>query len=106
MRHLGYLLAEAAVSPDLDAGARRPRRCGSPTSLTGRQLALLAGVGRRERMPLPMAPLPTTRARWSEWGAREDVADLQRARPARPAAGRSPGPAAPPSPGCARPTCG
>jgi hypothetical protein len=43
-----------------------------------RQLALLAGVGRRDRRPLPMAPLEDDPRAWSAWGAREDVAELQR----------------------------
>jgi hypothetical protein len=33
----------------------------------------------RDRVPLPMAPLADDPRAWSEWGAREDVADLQRA---------------------------
>ncbi len=78
VRHLGYLLAEAVVSPDLDADligtALRLTE-----SLTWRQLSLLAGVGRRERVPLPMAPLEDEPRTWSAWGAREDVAQLQRA---------------------------
>jgi hypothetical protein len=78
VRHLGYLLAEAVVSPDLDADligtALR-----LTDSLTWRQLSLLAGVGRRERVPLPMAPLEDEPRTWSAWGAREDVAQLQRA---------------------------
>src|SRR5688572_16986349 len=78
VRHLGYLLAEAGVSPDLDADLT-----GSALqlveSLTWRQLALLAGVGRRERVALPMAPLEDEPRAWSAWGAREDVAGLQRA---------------------------
>ena len=77
VRHLGYLLAEAVVSPDLDADligtALR-----LTDSLTWRQLSLLAGVGRRERVPLPMAPLEDEPRTWSAWGAREDVAQLQR----------------------------
>jgi hypothetical protein len=77
VRHLGYLLAETAVSPDLDAEligtALRLTE-----SLTWRQLALLAGVGRRDRVPLPMAPLEDEPRAWSAWAAREDVADLQR----------------------------
>jgi hypothetical protein len=78
VRHLGYLLAEVSCSPDLDAGlAERALR--SSEELSWRQLALLAGAGRRERVPLPMAPLPDDPRPWSEWGAREDVADLQRA---------------------------
>jgi hypothetical protein len=77
VRHFGYLVAEAAVSPDLDAGVvLRGLRFAAP--LTGRQLAFLAAVGRRERIPLPMAPpLPEDPRGWREWGALEDVADLQ-----------------------------
>jgi hypothetical protein len=77
VRHLGYLLAEAAVSPDLDAGVV-DRALRTTSELTGRQLVLLAAVGRRERTPLPMAPLPADPRAWHEWGALEDVADLQR----------------------------
>jgi hypothetical protein len=78
VRHLGYLLAEVVVSPDLDAelviaALRRTE------ALTWRQLALLAGVGRRDRVPLPMAPLEDQPRAWTAWGAREDVAELQRA---------------------------
>jgi hypothetical protein len=77
VRHLGYLVAEAAVSPDLDAGVVH-RGLALAASLTGRQLALLAAVGRRDRLPLPMAPpLPQDPRGWREWGALEDVADLQ-----------------------------
>jgi hypothetical protein len=39
---------------------------------------LLAGVGRRDRSPLPMTPLADEPRGWTAWGAREDVADLQR----------------------------
>jgi hypothetical protein len=78
VRHLGYLLAEAAVSPELDADlVGRALRLAE--SLSWRQLALLAGVGRRGRVPLPMAPLEDDPRAWSAWAAREDVADLQRA---------------------------
>ena len=78
VRHLGYLVAEAAVSPDLDAGVVR-RGLRLAESLTGRQLAYLAAVGRRERIPLPMTPpMPQDPRGWREWGALEDVADLQR----------------------------
>jgi hypothetical protein len=77
VRHLGYLLAEAAFSPDLDAdlvarGLRLAER------LSWRQLALLAGVGRRDRVPLPMSPLEDDPRGWAAWGAREDLAELQR----------------------------
>lgn len=77
VRHLGYLLAEAAVSPELDPGVlhRGLRLAGE---LTGRQLVVLAAVGRRDRTPLPMAPLPADPRGWTAWGALEDVTDLQR----------------------------
>jgi len=78
VRHLGYLLAEAAVSPDLD-GHLVARTLRIVETLSWRQLALLAGVGRRDRVPLPMAPLEDDPRTWTAWGAREDVADLQRA---------------------------
>ena len=78
VRHLGCLLAEAAVSPDLD-GELVGRALRIAESLSWRQLALLAGVGRRDRVPLPMAPLEDDPRAWTAWGAREDVADLQRA---------------------------
>jgi hypothetical protein len=78
VRHLGYLLAEAAVSADIDADlVARALRIAE--SLGWRQLALLAGVGRRGRVPLPMAPLEDDPRAWSAWAAREDVTDLQRA---------------------------
>ncbi len=77
VRHLGCLLAELSVSPDLDVplAARVLREA---ERLSWRQLALLAGVGRRDRVPLPMAPLDDEPRAWTTWGAREDVADLQR----------------------------
>ncbi|HEY0400520.1 MAG TPA: hypothetical protein VGD09_00775 [Blastococcus sp.] len=78
VRHLGYLLAEAAVSSDVDAELLG-RALRMAESLSSRQLALLAGVGRRDRVPLPMAPLEDEPRAWTAWGAREDVADLQRA---------------------------
>ena len=78
LRHLGYLLAEAAFSPDLDADlAGRALRIAE--SLSWRQLALLAGAGRRDRTPLPMAPLRDDPRAWADWAAREDLTDLQRA---------------------------
>jgi hypothetical protein len=78
VRHLGYLLAEVAFSPDVDAElALRALRL--TEDLGWRQLALLAGVGRRDRVPLPMSPLGDDPRAWSAWGAREDVTDLQRA---------------------------
>jgi hypothetical protein len=78
VRHLGYLLAEASVSPDID-GALVTRALRIVESLSWRQLALLAGAGRRDRVPLPMAPLEDDPRAWTAWGAREDVAELQRA---------------------------
>jgi hypothetical protein len=77
VRHLGYLFGEAAVSRDLDAGVVH-RGLRLAESLTGRQLVLLAAVGRRDRVPLPMAPLPVDPRAWTVWGALEDVTDLQR----------------------------
>jgi hypothetical protein len=77
VRHLGYLLGEVACSADLDADLVG-RALRSAETLSWRQLALLAGVGRRDRVPLPMAPLEDVPRAWSGWGAREDVTDLQR----------------------------
>jgi hypothetical protein len=77
VRHLGYLLAEAAFSPELDADLVL-RALQLAERLSWRQLALLAGVGRRDRSPLPMAPLEDEPRAWRAWGAREDLADLQR----------------------------
>ncbi|MGY1777938.1 hypothetical protein ACI8AV_18960 [Geodermatophilus sp. SYSU D00804] len=77
VRHLGYLLAEAAVSPDLDAAVVF-RGLRVATELTGRQWVLLAAVGRRERTPLPMTPVPRDPRGWTAWGALEDLTDLQR----------------------------
>ncbi|CCG03325.1 hypothetical protein [Blastococcus saxobsidens] len=78
VRHLGYLLAEVAVSPDLDAELVG-RALRLTDGLSWRQLALLAAVGRRDRISLPMAPLDDEPRAWTAWGAREDVAELQRA---------------------------
>ncbi|WNV77554.1 hypothetical protein [Geodermatophilus sp. DSM 44513] len=91
VRHLGYLLAEVACSPDLDA-AVVDRALALAAGLTWRQLVLLAGVGRRDRSPLPMTPLADDPRGWTAWGAREDLTDLQRAGlldppPARPRPG-------------------
>ena len=77
VRHLGYLLAEAAVSPDLDAGVLH-LGLRLATGLTARQWVLLAAVGRRDRVPLPMAPLPADPRSWVGWGALEDLTGLQR----------------------------
>jgi hypothetical protein len=77
VRHLGYLLAEVAYSSDVDAElVGRALRLAEP--LNWRQLAILAGVGRRERAPMPMAALQDEPPGWNGWAAREDVADLQR----------------------------
>jgi hypothetical protein len=78
VRHLGYSLAEVACSPDIDAELAL-RALALAGQLGWRQLALLAGVGRRDRVPLPMTPLEDEPRAWTAWGAREDVADLQRA---------------------------
>jgi hypothetical protein len=78
VRHLGYLLAEVAFSADLDAELV-VRALRIAEQLGWRQLALLAGVGRRDRVPLPMTPLEDDPRGWVSWGAREDLADLQRA---------------------------
>ena len=77
IRHLGYLFAEVAVSPDIDPPlAARALRLGEACSW--RQLALLAAVGRRDRAPLPLTPMDDEPRGWTAWGAREDVAELQR----------------------------
>jgi hypothetical protein len=78
VRHLGYLLAEVAASADLDA-ALVDRTLRLAAGLTWRQLVLLAGVGRRDRLPLPMTPLADDPRAWTAWGAREDLTDQQRA---------------------------
>jgi len=78
VRHLGYLVAEVAVSPDIDpALAARALRLAE--SCSWRQLVFLAAVGRRDRAPLPMASLEDEPRAWTAWGAREDLFDLQRA---------------------------
>jgi hypothetical protein len=96
VRHLGYLLAEVAFSADLDAELV-VRALRIAEHLGWRQLALLAAVGRRDRLPLPMAPLEEEPRAWTAWGAREDLADLQRAGlldppPAAPRRGSAPSP--------------
>ena len=104
VRHLGYLLAEVAYSTDVDAElVGRALRLAEP--LNWRQLAILAGVGRRDRVPMPMAALPDEPPGWNGWAAREDVADLQRGGLLDPPVA-VPRPAAPSSPGCVPPICG
>ncbi|MEU2350790.1 hypothetical protein [Modestobacter sp. NPDC049651] len=78
VRHLGYLVAEVAVSPDIDVHLAE-RALQLAGSCSWRQLVLLAAVGRRDRAPLPLGPLDDDPRPWRAWGAREDVADLQRA---------------------------
>jgi len=78
VRHLGYLVAEVVVSPDIDV-ALAARALQLAESCSWRQLVFLAAVGRRERSPLPLAPLADEAAGWRAWGAHEDVADLRRA---------------------------
>jgi hypothetical protein len=77
IRHLGYLVAEVAVSPDIDA-ALADRALRLAAGCTWRQLVLLAAVGRRDRAPLPLRPLEDDPRAWTAWGAREDLAGLQR----------------------------
>jgi hypothetical protein len=79
IRHLGYLVAEVVVSPDIDA-ALADRALQLAASCSWRQLVFLAAVGRRDRAPLPLAPLDDEPRAWRAWGAREDIADLQRGR--------------------------
>ncbi|KQS69370.1 hypothetical protein [Modestobacter sp. Leaf380] len=78
VRHLGCLLAEVVTSPDVDA-ALADRTLRTVERLSWRQLALLAAVGRRERHPLPLTPLPTDPRAWTTWGALEDLVELQQA---------------------------
>jgi hypothetical protein len=78
VRHLGYLVAEVVVSPDIDV-ALAARALQLAESCSWRQLVFLAAVGRRDRSPLPMGSLEGEARDWRAWGAREDVADLQRA---------------------------
>ena len=78
VRHLGYLVAEVVVSPDIDV-ALAARALQLAESCSWRQLVFLAAVGRRDRSPLPMGSLEDEPRAWRAWGAREDVADLRRA---------------------------
>jgi hypothetical protein len=78
VRHLGYLVAEVAVSPDIDP-ALALRALQLAASCSWRQLVFLAAVGRRDRAHLPMASMEDEPRAWNTWGAREDVVDLQRA---------------------------
>jgi hypothetical protein len=96
VRHLGYLIAEVAVSPDIDA-ALAERALMLAAQCGWRQLVLLAAVGRRDRAPLPLTPLEDDPGPWRAWGAREDISDLQRAGLLEPPlAGTRPGAAARP----------
>jgi len=78
VRHLGYLLAEVVASPDVDT-ALADRVLRTASWLSWRQLALLAAVGRRERTPLPLTPVPVDPRAWTTWGAVEDLVELQQA---------------------------
>src|SRR4051812_43043970 len=96
VRHLGYLLAEVVVSPDIDV-ALAARALQLAESCSWRQLVFLAAVGRRDRAPLPMGSLEDEPRAWRAWGAREDVADLRRAGLLDPAPGTArPGAVRPP----------
>ena len=53
VRHLGYLVAEVVVSPDVDT-ALAARALQLAESCSWRQLVFLAAVGRRDRTPLPL----------------------------------------------------
>ncbi|MCZ2820170.1 hypothetical protein O2V63_07510 [Modestobacter sp. VKM Ac-2977] len=77
VRHLGYLVAEVVVSPDIDV-ALAARALQLAESCSWRQLVFLAAVGRRDRAPLPLGALEDVPRGWRAWGAREDVTDLQR----------------------------
>jgi hypothetical protein len=95
VRHLGYLVAEVVVSPDVDT-ALAARALQLAESCSWRQLVFLAAVGRRDRTPLPMGALEDDPRAWRAWGAREDLTDLQHAglldppvTPARPGAVRA-----------------
>jgi hypothetical protein len=84
-------LVEAVVHAALAARALQlSEQCG------WRQLVVLAAVGRRDRVPLPLQPLEDEPRAWTAWGAREDVTDLQRAGLLDP-------PPAAPRPGAGRP---
>lgn len=76
VRHLGYLLAEVVVSPDVDTAVVH-RALALVEPLGWRQLALLAAVGRRDRVPLPLTALDDDPRGWTAWGAAEDLADLR-----------------------------
>jgi len=78
VRHLGYLVAEVAVSPDVDT-ALAARALQLAEACSWRQLVFLAAVGRRDRTPLPLGSLEDSPRAWRAWGAREDLTDLQQA---------------------------
>ena len=78
VRHLGYLVAEVVVSPDVDV-ALAARALQLAESCSWRQLVFLAAVGRRDRSPLPLGSVEDEPRAWRAWGAREDLVDLQRA---------------------------
>jgi hypothetical protein len=95
VRHLGYLVAEVVVSPDVDT-ALAARALQLAESCSWRQLVFLAAVGRRDRTALPLGALEDEPRAWRAWGAREDLTDLQDAglldppvTPARPGAVRA-----------------
>ena len=76
VRHLGYLVAEVAVSPDLDV-VLAARALQLAESCSWRQLVLIAAVGRRGPLAAADGPLQDEPPAGAAWGAREDVADLR-----------------------------
>ncbi|OMQ14132.1 hypothetical protein A7K94_0218830, partial [Modestobacter sp. VKM Ac-2676] len=89
VRHLGYLLAETAVSPDIDPGLAA-RALQLAESCSWRQLVFLAAVGRRDRTPLPMGALEDEPRAWTAWGRPRGRRRPAARRPARSAARRGP----------------
>lgn len=79
VRHIGYLLANVAVNPEIDAGlaAAQLRRA---EGLTWRQLVLIEAVARQREggTPLPSGNFTDGNGVWTSWGARAELADLHR----------------------------
>ena len=105
VRHLGYLLAEVAYSTDVDAElVGRALRLAE--QLNWRQLAILAGVGRRDRVPHAHGRRCRTSRPAGTPGRPARTSPTCSAAACSTRRSPLPAPAAPPSPGCARPTCG